>query len=145
MSSIQDGERLTMLPLPLCLCHGVMARKAKQNWEYMTAEARNVLEESDTKNWQEVSEIKNSKRLTMSPNQLIEGLWLQKTLKGFASEVLGEGEGRTYLFFLFFFLFFFFNLRQRGFELSTVGLGLTWATRCSCLPRRDRLRLRHGT
>ena len=92
-SSIQDGKRLTMLPLPLCLCHGVVARKAKRNWKYITAEARNVLEVSGTKIWQEVSEIKNGKRLTMSPNQsflLIGGLWLQKTPKGFASEVLGD-------------------------------------------------------
>ena len=47
--------------------------------------------------------------------------------------VEGRGEGRT----LFFSFFFFVYLRQPGIELSSVGVGLTWATRCSCLPTLD--------
>ena len=100
---MQDGKRHTMLPLSLGLRHGVMARKAKRNWEYTAAEAKNALRVSGTKNWQEVSEIKNGKRLTMSPNHFIDwGTMATENPKGFASEVLGEGEGRTFFFFCLF-------------------------------------------
>ena len=73
------------------------------------------------------------------PINLIDwGTRATENLKDLASEFksIKRGGGRDVHPFLFF-LFFFGYLRQRGSEGSSVGLGLTWVTRCSCLPRRD--------
>ena len=96
---------------------GLSLNSGNRKQSYKTPEPKNVLKDIRDQKWQKTHHV------TQSFLQ-VEGHGYRKPRRVLLPK-FGE-RGRDVPFFLFVYL------RQEGIEMSTVGGGLTWATRCSC-------------